>query len=137
MYTEAVVRAAAARIATPKISSGTLDEMTRLVEELERDPGNADPEDQLALARQFDDHLLAAAGNDVLAGLIDTVSVFGWSLRIRAVRAMHDEPEVGLSRIRNHREILTALRARDADRVEALVRDHVTTAIGYFLEQAP
>jgi DNA-binding GntR family transcriptional regulator len=136
MYTEAVVRAAAARIATPKISTGTLDEMARLVEELERDPETGDPADQLALARQFDDHLLAAAGNDVLAGLIDTVSVFGWSLRIRAVRAMHDEPEVGLSRIRNHREILTALRARDADRVETLVRHHVTTAIDYFLKQA-
>jgi DNA-binding GntR family transcriptional regulator len=136
MYTEAVVRAAAARIATPKISADTLDAMQELIEELERDPQTGDPEHQLALARRFDELLLAAAGNEVIAGLIDTVSVFGSSLRIRAVRSMHDTPEVGLSRIRSHREILTALRARDADRVEKLMRVHVTTAIDYFVEQA-
>ena len=135
MYTEAVVRAAAARLATPKISTATLDAMQELVEELERDPESGDPEQQLSLARRFDELLLAAADNDVIAGLIDTVSVFGWSPRIRAVRAMHDMPEVGLNRIRAHREILTALRARDADRVETLMREHLTTAIDFFAEQ--
>jgi DNA-binding GntR family transcriptional regulator len=49
---------------------------------------------------------------------------------------MHDRPEVGLSRIREHREIVTALRARDADRVETLMRGHLTTSIDYVLEQA-
>jgi DNA-binding GntR family transcriptional regulator len=136
MYTEAVVRAAAARIATPKISAETLDAMGQLVEELERNPEAGDPEEQLALARRFDALLLDATGNDVITGLIDTVSIFGWSLRIRAVRAMHAAPEIGLSRIRAHREILTALRARDADRVESLVRRQLNTAIDYFLEQA-
>jgi len=136
MFTEAVVRSAAARIATPKIGAGTLDAMQRLVEDLERDPERGDPEEQLALARQFDELLLAAAGNEVIAGLIDTVSVFGWSLRVRAVRAMHDRPEIGLDRIRDHREILTALRARDADRVETLMRRHLMTAIDFFVEQA-
>jgi DNA-binding GntR family transcriptional regulator len=136
MYTEAVVRAAAARIATPKITAETLDAMGQLIEELERDPEAGDPEDQLALARRFDELLLDAAGNDVITGLIDTVSIFGWSLRVRAVRAMHASPEIGLSRIRAHREILTALRARNADRVETLVRLQLTTAIDYLLEQA-
>ena len=136
MYTEAVVRAAAARIATPKISAETLDAMSRLIDELERTPQAGDPEDQLALARRFDELLLDAAGNDVINGLIDTVSIFGWSLRVRAVRAMHESPEIGLSRIKAHREILTALRARDADRVETLVRLQLTTATDYFLEQA-
>lgn len=134
MYTEVVVRAAAARFATAKIDEATLDAMAVLVDELERDPENADAELQLSLARRFDELLLTAADNNVVIGLIDSVSVFGWSLRVRAVRAMHaDAIEVGRGRIQAHREILDALRARDADRVEALTRRHLTAAIGYFL----
>jgi DNA-binding GntR family transcriptional regulator len=134
MYTEVVVRAAAARFATAKIDEATLDAMEALIDRLERDPEHEDPEQQLSLARRFDELLLAAADNNVLAGLIDTVSVFGWSLRVRAVRAMHaDTPEVGRARIQAHREILAALRARDADRVEELTRRHLTAAIDYFL----
>jgi len=136
MYTEAVLRAAAARIATSKISDDTLDEMDDIVEELERDPETSDPEHQLALAMRFDELLHAAAGNQVITSLINTASIFGWALRLHAVRAMHDTPEVGLSRIREHREIVTALRARDADRVETLMRAHLTTGIEYVLKQA-
>jgi DNA-binding GntR family transcriptional regulator len=135
LYTEAVVRAAAARFATAKISEETLDAMEALIVELEQDPETGDPEHQLSLARRFDELLLASASNPVLAGLIDTVSVFGWSRRLRAVRAMHDAPEVGLGQIRAHRRILTALRDRDADRVEVLTREHLTTAINYILTQ--
>jgi DNA-binding GntR family transcriptional regulator len=104
MYTEAVLRAAAARIATSKISDDTIDEMHEIVEELERDPESSDPEHQLSLAMRFD--------------------------------ALHDTPEVGLSRIQEHREIVTALRARDADRVETLMRRHLTTGIDYVLKHA-
>jgi DNA-binding GntR family transcriptional regulator len=136
MYTEAVLRAAAARIATPKISDHTLDEMQQLVNELGRDPEDGDPEHQLTLARRFDELLLAAAGNEVIAGMINTASIFGWALRLRAVRAMHDTPEVGLSRIREHREIVTALRDRDANRVETLMRRHLTASIDYVLQEA-
>jgi DNA-binding GntR family transcriptional regulator len=97
----------------------------------------ADPEAQLALARRFDDLLLAATGNDIVAGLVDTVSVFGWQVRLRAVRAMHtDDPAVGRSRIRAHRDILAALRARDATLVETLIRTHLTTALDYLLAHA-
>ena len=106
------------------------------VKELERDPETSDPEHQLSLAMRFDALLHGAAGNQVITGLIDTASIFGWALRLRAVRAMHDRPEVGLSRIREHREIVTALRTRDAERVETLMRQHLTTGIDYLLKQA-
>src|ERR1700736_6298167 len=91
---------------------------------------------EIELAMRFDAHLHAAAGNQVITGLIDTASIFGWALRLRAVRAMHDTPEIGLGRIREHREIVTAWRARDADRVETLMRRHLTTGIDYVLKQA-
>ena len=136
MYTEAVLRAAAARIATPKISDGTLDEMDEIVEELERDPETSDPEHQLSLATRFDALLHAAAGNQVITGLIETASIFGWTLRLRAVRAMHDAPETGLTRIREHREIVAALRAHDAEKVETLMRRHLAAGIDYVLKQA-
>jgi len=137
LYTEAVVRAAAARFATDKITDATLDAMTGLVDDLERGTGVTDPEQQLALARRFDELLLHAAGNAVLAGVIDTVSIFGWAARVRAVRAMHDhDHEVGLDRIRAHREILDALRGRDAALVESRVREHLLVAIDYILTHA-
>jgi DNA-binding GntR family transcriptional regulator len=136
MYAEVVLRAAAARFAAAKVDDDTLDAMGALIDELEADPVNADPEHQLSLARKFDELLLAAAQNDVVAALIDTVSVFGWSTRVRAVRAMHADPDVGFGRIRAHREILAALRERDAERVEELTHQHLTTAIDYFLAHA-
>ncbi|MGF6884437.1 DNA-binding GntR family transcriptional regulator [Nocardia sp. GP40] len=137
MYTEAVLRAAAARFATMKITDDTLEEMDRLVTELEHEPRRGDPDHQLELARRFDRLLIAAAGNDVVAGFLDTVAVFGWSARVRTVRAMHaEDPGIGLGRIRDHREILTALRARDPDAVETLVRGHLVAAIDYLLAHA-
>jgi DNA-binding GntR family transcriptional regulator len=137
LYAEAVIRAAAARFATSKISDDTLDVMTGLVDDLERGAGRDDAEDQLRLGRRFDELLLDAAGNDVLAGVIDTVSIFGWAARVRAVQAMHDhDHEVGLDRIRAHRDILAALRSRDADLVETRVREHLVVAVDYILTHA-
>jgi DNA-binding GntR family transcriptional regulator len=137
MYAETVIRAAAARFATAKITAETLDEMQALVDTLERDLATADPETQLTLARRFDDLLLAAAGNDIVAGLVDSVSLFGWQIRLRAIQAMHtDDPAVGHNRIRAHRDILAALRARDAVRVETLMRTHLTTALDYLFAHA-
>jgi len=137
LYTEAVVRAAAARFATDKITDETLDAMTSLVDDLERGAGTNDPEQQLTIARRFDELLLDAAGNAVLAGVIDTVSIFGWAARLRAVQAMHEhDHQVGLARIRAHREILDALRVRDAALVESRVREHLVVAIDYILTHA-
>ncbi|HEY4460838.1 MAG TPA: GntR family transcriptional regulator [Pseudonocardiaceae bacterium] len=137
LYTEAVVRAAAARFATAKVTDDTLDQMTRLIDELERTARTGDPEEQLELARRFDELLLAATGNAVLAGVIDTISIFGWAARVRAVEAMHEhDHEVGLERIRTHRAILAALRGRDADLVETTVREHLLVSIDYILAHA-
>ncbi|MFD2420551.1 GntR family transcriptional regulator [Amycolatopsis pigmentata] len=137
LYTEAVVRAAAARFAVPKLTGETLDEMTRLVDELERDPAGGDPEHQLGLARRFDELLLTATGNDVLIGLVGTLSVFGWTARKKAVEAMHEKDhDVGLDRIRAHRELLAALRGRDADLVETTLRRQLLIAADYILEHA-
>ena len=137
MYAETVIRAAAAGFATAKITEKTLDEMQAIVDALERDKATATPETQLTLARRFDDLLLAAAGNDIVAGLVDSVTVFGWQIRLRAVQAMHaDDPAVGNNRIRAHRDILAALRVRDAALVETLMRAHLTTALDYLLAHA-
>jgi DNA-binding GntR family transcriptional regulator len=137
MYAETVIRAAAARFATVKITEKVLDEMQSLVDTLESGMDTADPGTQLTLARRFDDLLLAAAGNEIVAGLVDSVSVFGWQIRLRAVQAMHaDDPAVGRNRIRAHRDILAALRVRDAARVESLMRTHLTTALDYLFAHA-
>ena len=77
MYTEAVLRAAAARIATSKISDDTIDEMHEIVEELERDPENSDPEYQLSLAMRFDALLHAAAGRPLLGHVLGALDELG------------------------------------------------------------
>ena len=137
MYAETVIRAAAARFATVKITEKVLDEMQSLVDTLESGMDTAGPDTQLTLARRFDDLLLAAAGNEIVAGLVDSVSVFGWQIRLRAVRAMHtDDRAVGRNRIRAHRDILAALRVRDAALVETLMRTHLTTALDYLFAHA-
>ena len=111
--------------------------MQDIVEALERDMMTATAETQLGLARRFDEILLAAADNDIVTGLVDNVSVFGWQLRLHAVQAMYtDDPAVGRNRIRAHRDIRAALRVRDATLVETLMRTHLTTALDYFIAHA-
>jgi DNA-binding GntR family transcriptional regulator len=118
MYTEAVVRAAAARFATEKISTDTRrDESvargtgTRSGGRRPRAPVIAGAAVRRATARG--DRQRRGGGTDRQR--------VGVRLALR-VRAMHDAPEVGLGRIRAHRQILAALHDRDPDQVEALTR---------------
>jgi DNA-binding GntR family transcriptional regulator len=134
---EIALRATAASIAAGKISKATLAELAGLIDAAEAELGTAVPEVQLSRARSFDDLVLAAADNDVLAGLIDSVSVFSWPARLRAARAMAaGDLAAARNRIRAHRRILAALRKGDADLTEALMREHLAEATAYLLSQA-
>jgi DNA-binding GntR family transcriptional regulator len=136
LHTEAVARAAAARFATPKISDETLDQLEDLVEELEHDPRPGDADYQHTLATRFDELLLAATDNEVVTGMIDTISVFGQAAKVRAGRAMRADEQAAAARVRMCREVLGALRRRNADKVETLMRQHLSAAIEFVLAYA-
>ena len=121
MYTEAVVRAAAARFATEKISTDTRrDESvargtgTRSGDRRPRAPVIAGAAVRRATARG--DRQRHGGGTDRQR--------VGVRLGLAGPDGPGDarRPEVGLGRIRAHRQILAALRDRDPDQVEALTR---------------
>jgi DNA-binding GntR family transcriptional regulator len=117
----AVLRALEARYATGKITDAALDRMAALVDAL------ADGEDQsnvdnLRMAREFDEEIERAAGNPTLRGLIQSLSIVGQERRARAVQSMREHPEIGMRRVRGHRDILAAFRSRDPDAVEQAFR---------------
>jgi DNA-binding GntR family transcriptional regulator len=117
----AVLRALEARYATGKITDAALDRMAALVDAL------ADGEDQsnvdnLRMAREFDEEIERAASNPTLRGLIQSLSIVGQERRARAVQSMREHPEIGMRRVRGHRDILAAFRSRDPDAVEQAFR---------------
>lgn len=135
---EAALRALAARFATPKIADATLDRMEQIARAMDERAGTAPVESQLDMAHEFDRLLADATGNATLQGVVDSLSVFGRAHRLRAAEDMRDRDEVlGRRRIQQHQEIVTALRGRDPERVEAVVLGHLLEALGYLLPDAP
>jgi DNA-binding GntR family transcriptional regulator len=128
----AVLRALEARYATHKITDGALDRMAALVDAL------ADGEDQsnvdnLRMAREFDQEIERAASNPTLRGLIQSLSIVGQERRARAVQSMREHPEIGMRRVRGHRDILAAFRSRDPDAVEQAFRRNAVGGVELLL----
>jgi DNA-binding GntR family transcriptional regulator len=128
----AVLRALEARYATHKITEGALDRMAALVDAL------ADGEDQsnvdnLRMAREFDQEIERAASNPTLRGLIQSLSIVGQERRARAVQSMREHPEIGMRRVRGHRDILAAFRSRDPDAVEQAFRRNAVGGVELLL----
>jgi DNA-binding GntR family transcriptional regulator len=128
----AVLRALEARYATHKITDAALDRMAALVDAL------ADGEDQsnvdnLRMAREFDQEIERAASNPTLRGLIQSLSIVGQERRARAVQSMREHPEIGMRRVRGHRDILAAFRSRDPDAVEQAFRRNAVGGVELLL----
>jgi DNA-binding GntR family transcriptional regulator len=128
----AVLRALEARYATHKITDAALDRMAALVDAL------AAGEDQsnvhnLRMAREFDQEIERAASNPTLRGLIQSLSIVGQERRARAVQSMREHPEIGMRRVRGHRDILAAFRSRDPDAVEQAFRRNAVGGVELLL----
>ncbi|WP_328926671.1 GntR family transcriptional regulator [Streptomyces sp. NBC_00190] len=106
-------------VPAPAALLGRLEELLRAQER------HADSGDLAAFAasdRCFHAEIVRHAGNEILSRLYD-------QLRDRQLRmgvaVMHAHPDRVAQSLVEHREILTALRAGDADRAAACVRAHV------------
>ena len=83
-----------------------------------------DPQEYLLHDVQFHRAVAAASGNPVLATLIDTLSQLVWETRRETVVLSTDRKESA----ERHRRIYGAIRARDVDRAEREMAEHLEKA---------
>lgn len=132
LLTGAALRALEARFATPKLDDSALDKMAQIVDALASESVRTVAE-YLRLAREFDLEIERAADNATLRGLVESVTFMGRERQMRSVENMRFHPEVAARRIQGHRDILDALRRRDADAVEQTFRRHAVAGIDLLL----
>ena len=125
---EVMLRGAEARFAARKISPEAIGRMRSYIDEFVTARDTLAPQDQLALARRFDEEIAVAAANPALRSLIDSFAIYGTDFRLRTLdRDVSDRARVD-RRVAEHRAILDALAAGDEDAAERLMRSHARSA---------
>lgn len=133
---QAALRGVAARLATEKITDAELDEIDDILQQSIDQLDYAPAETLIALSARFHAIINQASRNPVLISFLDTTQVFSRSQRMRVLdeKRVFDR-ELLAEHYAEHRMIAEALRARDADRAEALMRQHTLQA-GALLQNA-
>jgi len=109
-----------ARLAVDRISPQQLAQMEASIEALGKtDRGNG--RELMAVDEEFHELLYEAADNKFLADMLNRLHAHSLRLWHLVLDQLGDVRPA----IEQHKEILEALRAGDADRAEALVRDHI------------
>jgi len=121
---QAALRGVAARLAAENASDAELDEISKAHEE-SRGAGGRTGEASAARRHQFHELIVQASHNPSLIDMITTAEAFGQALRERAQLAA-GAGEVIRQAVSEHEELLQALRARDAERAETIMRAHRT-----------
>jgi DNA-binding GntR family transcriptional regulator len=129
---EAVLRGAAARFAGTNASETELAEIWRIHQRSRRVKKRGRPIDEvagevLALTRELHVKVDEASHNPMLIDMIATATAFDWALRFRAARTLGPlyPAREGL---REHGDIVAALRDRDGERAERLMAAHTLRA---------
>jgi DNA-binding GntR family transcriptional regulator len=116
-----VLESQAARLAADRRNDADLLETVELLEELEGMAGNRDEQRLIELDQRIHRHLYRCTHNPFLEATLEEYYVLTlriWFLALDRVERLDDA-------IREHREILEAIRDRDADRAEDVMRRHV------------
>ncbi len=130
---QGALRGVAARLAAQAASDGELAALSALHEQSRRPAGRETaPADRIKVTARFHEMIDRAAHNDLLADMIASTTAFDMTERIRAVEVLGDRypADTGLD---EHAEILEALRDRDGERAELLMRAHVSRTGSLFL----
>ena len=115
----AALESTAARLAAPRVTAQELDELRALVDRFQDDP-SAQIHEYSDANMAFHRAIIRLGGIELMGTLID-----GLFIHMRAVRAVTMTQDNRARRsISDHRAIIAALADRDADRAEALVREH-------------
>ncbi len=129
LFARVVLRAALARFAADKITDQQIAELSEILTELQSCAETAPEEELLAIGARFDAVIVQAADSPAVQRLIDSAAVIGPRPRLRAVVAMRGPArDIGVRHLNVRQDIIDALAAHDADRVERLVRDHLLSS---------
>lgn len=147
---EASLKAVAVRLAATNASTAALrraeahlDEADAHRDEMERllDEGGPYPEKTAELLllslRSFHSELEGACGNAVLVRMLSTVNAFSFRHRVTSLRRRVTSGQITKARYLEHRQILDAVAARDADEAERLMAHHARVAALDFAEPPP
>jgi GntR family transcriptional repressor for pyruvate dehydrogenase complex len=121
-----ILEPAATRLAAGRMDAATLAELERLVEAVE---GSTSQAERIPFDAEFHSLIARRSDNATLVSMLAAVS--SRTLRARAWRGVLDETASSRT-VTQHREILEALAAGDADRAEAAALLHVATTEAWF-----
>lgn len=135
---QAALRGVAARLAAEYATDEELAEIERVHIASKAQPSKRDAEDHRSkLRHEFHELVVAASHNPSLIDMTATTEAFGRSLRDRAQRSNRIAAEGNITHaVDEHDAILAALRARDPDRAEALMREHTLWVSDRYLQFA-
>jgi DNA-binding GntR family transcriptional regulator len=121
MYTlRAQLESMAARLALPRVSNTDLDEMEHLIQAMADAGRRGDPDEMTRVDARFHEFLCERSGHKLLLRMWRSIHPLNWTQLTVAV--LHrDLVELA----ERHREILDALRARDAEAVDRAVQNHL------------
>jgi DNA-binding GntR family transcriptional regulator len=92
------------------------------------------PERVLAAARKLHKLIDQASHNETLITMIATATAFDWQFRLETIPDIYgSNQKTALDRHREHGKIVKALKDRDAETAEKLMREHILGATDAFL----
>ncbi len=121
----------AARVAVRNLDDVEIQQLEDLVEASLRFIKAGDVESTVATTSEFHRSLREACRNNYLIGLINTLTAFESGFRYKA-HADRDEALLGYD---EHRKLLQAIRSRDEDGTELLLREHIRRSSRHVLHE--
>lgn len=117
----AALEVLSARLACTRASDAQIDEIAELADQMERDYDALDMLDVFEIDMTFHRAIARAAGNPVLAEMHQALLARLWRARYLSASRKRSRDRV----LRQHSEIIAALRARDPERVAEHVGAHL------------
>jgi DNA-binding GntR family transcriptional regulator len=128
---EASLRGTGARLAA---ENATETELAAIQEMYAAFADTMTPEQALAAARKLHALIDQASHNETLITMIATATAFDWQFRLETIPDVFGSNQrTALDRHREHGKIVKALKARDGESAEKLMREHILGATGAFL----
>jgi DNA-binding GntR family transcriptional regulator len=132
---EAALRGVAAQLAAENATDkelATIEKTHRQFTELMLSPERA-----LATTRRLHELIDRASHNEPLVGMIATVTAFDWQFRLETLKEIYGpNRKAVLERHREHGRIVDALKSRDGELAEELMRRHILGANSAYLRAA-
>ena len=128
---EAALRGVGARLAAENATDRELAEIERTHASF---VDSVVPENALAAARKLHEQIDLASHNETLITMIGTATAFDLQFRLETLPELYgDNQTAALDRHREHGRIVAALKQRDGEAAERLMREHILGATAGFL----